>query len=122
MAKRKKLSTTVSPEGYAFLRRLTRSGRAESLAQAVDIVVDEVQRTDNRERLERATAEYFQNRSQDEIAEDAALEEALCQASAKVDFDEEPDAGQRSNLDRQSDAGRAAPLGSGGLTRQQKSE
>jgi hypothetical protein len=88
VARRKKLSTTISPEGYSFLRALIRSGRANNLAEAVDLVLEEVQRKHDRERLERATAEYFKSRTPQEIADDQALEAALTGATAQVDFDE----------------------------------
>jgi len=88
MPRRKKISTTISPEGYAFLRTLIRSGRAENLAEAVDLVLEEVQGEHDRERLERATAEYFKCRTPEEIADDQALEAALTGATAQVDFDE----------------------------------
>ena len=88
MPRRKKISTTISPEGYAFLRTLIRSGRAENMAEAVDLVLTEVQKEHDRERLERATAEYFKSRTPEEIADDQALEVALTGATAQVDFNE----------------------------------
>jgi mRNA-degrading endonuclease toxin of MazEF toxin-antitoxin module/Arc/MetJ-type ribon-helix-helix transcriptional regulator len=56
---RRKVSTTISPEAYEFLRRLVESGRAATLAEAVDQVVRRARRTENRSRLEQATAAYF---------------------------------------------------------------
>ena len=88
MPRRKKISTTISPEGYAFLRSLVRGGRARNLAEAVDLVLEEVRQSNGRESLERATAEYFKNRTVEEIAEDQALESALTGAAAEIDFDE----------------------------------
>jgi len=56
---RAKLSTTVAPETYRYLASLVKSGRAGSLAEAVDEAVEYFRRNENRRRLARATAEYF---------------------------------------------------------------
>jgi hypothetical protein len=45
-------------------------------------------RKENRQRLARATIEYFESRSPSEIAEDQSFTESLSQASDKVNFDE----------------------------------
>jgi hypothetical protein len=86
--RRKKISTTIAPESYAFLERLIESGKAVNLAEAIDMVLEESRRAENRARLEQATQEYFDSRSPEELAEDAALEIALGQAAARVDFSE----------------------------------
>lgn len=70
MARRKKVSTTISPEGYAFLRALIRSKKAQNLAQALDYVLDEIRRADNRARLEAATTAYYESASQEAIDEE----------------------------------------------------
>lgn len=88
MPKRKKLSTTISPESYALLQRLVKSGKAESLAQALDRLLEEFRRAENRERLELETAAYIEGRSPAEIEEDAALEAALGEVVKEVHFDD----------------------------------
>ena len=87
--KRQKISTTIAPEGYAFLRALVRSGKAQNLAEAIDMVLEEIRRLDNRRRLEKATAEYYDNASAEAIAEENELASSLS-ASAGGDllFDE----------------------------------
>lgn len=87
MPRRKKLSTTISPEGYAFLRSLIRSGRAESLAQAVDLALDEVRQIENRRKLERATAEYYASASQEAIDEENNLATAFSATAGEIDID-----------------------------------
>lgn len=86
--KRIKISTTIAPEGYALLERMITSGRAENLAAAIDLALDEIGREENRARLERAASEYFENRTAEELAEDAAFESALGKTAAHVNFDE----------------------------------
>jgi hypothetical protein len=46
-------------------------------------------RKENRQRLARATIEYFESLSPSEIAEDQSFTESLSQASDKVNFDED---------------------------------
>lgn len=87
-ARRKKVSTTISPESYAFLRELIRRGRAENLAQALDLVLEEIRRADNRRRLEQATAEYYQNASQESIDEENSLAAAFADMSGGIISDE----------------------------------
>jgi hypothetical protein len=86
-AKRKKISTTISPEGYAFLRGLIRSGKAQNLAQAVDLTVEEVRALENRRKLAQATADYFNNLTDEEIQEENELG-AIISASSAIDIDE----------------------------------
>jgi len=88
MAYRKKISTTISPDGYTFIRRLIRSGKAKNFAEAFDLVIEESLRADNRARLERATAEYFKNLSPEVQAEEHELVEFLNRAAGEIDFDE----------------------------------
>lgn len=87
-ARRQKISTTVAAESYAFLNRLIKERKAGNLAEAIDLVLDEARRLDNRDRLERATAAYYEEMSPEERAEDAALEAALTQSVAQVNLDE----------------------------------
>jgi hypothetical protein len=86
--RRKKVSTTISPESYAFLRELIRSGRAENLAQALDLVLEEIRRADNRRRLEQATAKYYDELTPEQIAEENELGGHMSQLSSEVLFDE----------------------------------
>ena len=83
---RRKVSTTISAEAYDFLRRLVESGRAATLAEAVDQVVKRARRTENRSRLEQATAAYFARRSPAAAQEEKELELALGQSGDEVSF------------------------------------
>src|ERR1700747_1343809 len=73
-ARRKKISTTVAAESYAFLQKLIEDGNANTLAEAVDLVLDEARRIDNRERLDRMTAEGYENMSSGAMAGNKELE------------------------------------------------
>jgi hypothetical protein len=88
VAQRKKVSTTISPDGYTFIRRLIRSGKARTFAEAFDLVIEEARRADNRARLERATADYFESLSPEVQAEERELGEFLSRAAGEVNFDE----------------------------------
>ena len=85
-----KLSTTVSSRTYEYLTGLVESGRARSLADAVDEVVDEMRRNENRRRLAQATAEYYASVSTEEVAEESAFAKSLYDAASKIDFNREP--------------------------------
>ena len=87
---RQKISTTVAPDTAKYLEKLVSTGEADTLAQAIDLVVNRIRAAENRERLERATAEYFHNMSPEEEAEENRLALALSQAAKGVDFDREP--------------------------------
>jgi predicted AAA+ superfamily ATPase len=87
MARRKKVSTTISPESYAFLRALIRSRKAENLAQALDYVLDEMRRAENRARLEAETAAYYDNASQEAIDEENRIAAVFSSLGAEVDPD-----------------------------------
>jgi hypothetical protein len=87
MARRKKVSTTISPESYAYLRALIRSKKAENLAQAIDYVLDEIRRADNRARLEAATAAYYDNAPQEVIDEENQIAVDFASLGAEVDPD-----------------------------------
>jgi hypothetical protein len=88
MARRKKVSTTISPEGYAFLRALIRSRKAENLAQALDYVLDEMRRADNRARLEAATTAYYDSLTPEEIEEEDHLAASFASSAGDIDLDE----------------------------------
>ncbi len=85
-AHRRKLSTTISQESYAFLQTLVKSGKAASMAEAVDITAQAAQRAQNRARLEQDTAIYFQRLSARATAQESELENALGQMADEVDF------------------------------------
>lgn len=87
MARRKKVSTTISPESYAFLRALIRSRKAENLAQAIDYALDEMRRAENRARLEAATAAQYDDASQEAIDEENQIAADLTMLGAEVDPD-----------------------------------
>jgi hypothetical protein len=88
MARRKKLSTTISPESYAYLRSLVRKKRAATMAEAVDLVLQRAREAQNREELERATAAFFDSLSPGEMEEENRVGEALSRAAEEVNFDE----------------------------------
>ena len=87
-ASRQKLSTTVSPVTHQYLEHLVRTGRAATIAEAVDLVVRRAQRAENRARLERDTAAYFANLPARVAEEEGRLEAALAQSVDEVRFDE----------------------------------
>jgi len=87
MPRRKKVSTTISPESYSLLRQLIRSGEASNLAEAIDVALDEKRRSDNRARLDRAMDEYFDSLTPDEIDEENRLGKAIS-ASSEINADE----------------------------------
>jgi hypothetical protein len=84
---RKKLSTTVDPESHAYLYKLVKSGKAESVGQAVGRAVEMARRLDDRATLERQTAAYFKGLPPRAAAVEADLEDALSAASEGLDFD-----------------------------------
>jgi hypothetical protein len=88
MARRKKVSTTISPESYAFLRALIRSRKAENLAQALDYVLDEMRRAENRARLEAATTAYYDILTPEEIEEEDRLATSFASSAGDIDLDE----------------------------------
>lgn len=85
---REKLSTTVSRETHQYLEHLVKTGRAGTLAEAVDLVVRRAHRAENRARLERDTAAYFANLPSHVADEDSRLEAALSESVDEVSFDE----------------------------------
>jgi hypothetical protein len=88
MLLRKKLSTTIDAVNHAYLQKMVKTGRAESVADAVDKAVEIARRVDNRATLERQTAAYFAGLPPKAAAEESELEEALSAASQEVDFDQ----------------------------------
>jgi hypothetical protein len=88
MLQRKKLSTTIGASSYAYLHKLVKSGRAESVGEAVDQAVDIARRIENRAALEGQTAAYFKGLSPRAARQEAALEDALSSAAEEFDFDQ----------------------------------
>lgn len=88
-ATRAKLSTTVAHENLEYLTALVRSGKAESLAEAVDEAVEHLRRSENRRRLAAATVEYYESLSSEALAEETDISNSLRQSAEKVDFDRE---------------------------------
>ncbi len=85
---RHKISTTVAPETYAALERMVKTGRAATLAEAVDLAVAEVLREENRRRLEQDTAAQFAALSPEAVAEETKLGGELGELADEVNFDE----------------------------------
>jgi hypothetical protein len=74
---RKKLSTTIGANNYAYLHKMVKRDRAESVGEAVDKAVEMARRLDNRATLERQTSAYFKGLTSEAAAEETDLEEAL---------------------------------------------
>jgi hypothetical protein len=85
---RKKLSTTIGANNYAYLHKMVRTGNAKSVGEAVDKAVEMARRLDNRATLERQTAAYFKGLTSKAAAEEIDLEDALSAASQELDFDQ----------------------------------
>lgn len=85
--RRRKLSTTVSADTARYLEGLIAARKAASLAEAVDLAVAEARRHEQRAKLERDTAAYFQNLSGRAANEEADLASALGKVAHEVDFD-----------------------------------
>ena len=87
---RQKISTTIAPDTLAFLEGLVSSGEAATLAEAVDLAVERLRSIENRERLDRDTAAYFDQMSEEEMAEDNRLGTALAASARGLNVDREP--------------------------------
>ncbi len=87
---RQKISTTISPQAISYLQGLIEKEEARNLAEAIDLAIERLLIFENRERLERDTAAYFDNMSPEESAEEERLGFALSQAAQGIDFDREP--------------------------------
>ncbi len=88
-ATRAKLSTTVSPETYEFLDHMVKSGEAATIAEAIDRAVAKVRQLENRKRLARATARYFDELEPRAAREEQTLAHDLASATSGIDFDQE---------------------------------
>jgi hypothetical protein len=86
---RQKISTTISPATFSYLRRLIQAGEVQNLAEGIDLAIERLLVFENRERLERETAAYFDQMSPAESAEEDRLAEGLSHAARGIDFDRE---------------------------------
>ncbi len=87
---RQKISTTISPATLTYLQQLIDQGEVLNLAEAIDLAIERLLVFENRERLERDTAAYFDNMSPEQSAEEERLATALSQSARGVNFDREP--------------------------------
>jgi hypothetical protein len=86
---RQKISTTIAPDTLDYLEKMVERGEAATLAKAIDIAVTRLRAAENRERLERDTAAYFEQMSDEESAEETRLAAALSQSARGIDVDRE---------------------------------
>jgi N-methylhydantoinase B/oxoprolinase/acetone carboxylase alpha subunit len=87
--RRLKISTTIAPENRAFLKSLIKRGSAANFAEAVDSLIEEARRAENRKRLDDATAAFYASLSGDALKQEQELELAVGSAASRVDFDAE---------------------------------
>jgi hypothetical protein len=88
MPQRKKLSTTIGPENYTYLRRLVTTGKARSVGAAVDKTIEIARKLESRAKLEHDTEAYFAQMTPETLAAEKALATAVSEASLEVDFDQ----------------------------------
>lgn len=86
MPRRKRISATISADNHAYLCTAVRSGRAKSIAEALDSALEAVQRVENRERSERATAAYYDGLLA--LKEENELAEAVSRSAGEWNIDE----------------------------------
>jgi hypothetical protein len=86
---RRKISTTVSNDTDAFLKSLIRRGKAANLAEAVDRAVALARRAESRNRLDAATAAFYDSLSGSALRKEKKLERAVARASSRVNYDGE---------------------------------
>ena len=84
---RQKISTTISPDSLAYLGSLIEKGKARTLADAIDLAIEQLLEYENRERLATDTAAYFANMTDQEAAEERRLESLLSQSNVGIDFE-----------------------------------
>jgi len=89
-ATRAKVSTTVAAENYRFLEERVASGEARSIAEAVDQSIAALRQLENRIRLAKATAKYFNSLHSHAAAEERVMAKGLSSAAKDIDFDKEP--------------------------------
>lgn len=86
MPRRKKISTTIAADSYAYLRSQISAGKARNLAEALDASLARLRRADRLSELERATAAYFKDLPARAIAEETGLESLLDDAADEIDL------------------------------------
>jgi hypothetical protein len=84
---RQKISTTISPITLSYLQKLVKKHAARTLAEAIDLAVQQLLIYENRERLANDTTSYFANMTDDEAAEELRLGAALSQSTEGINFD-----------------------------------
>ncbi len=87
---RQKISTTISSATLSYLEQLIQKGEARTLAQAIDLAVQQLLVYENRERLANDTAAYFEQLSPEAAEEESKLGAALAGSVQGTDFDREP--------------------------------
>jgi hypothetical protein len=87
---RQKISTTISPASLAYLEKQIDDAKARTLADAIDFAIEQLLVYENRERLSRDTAAYFDGLSPEAVEEENQLAAALSSSVTGIDFDREP--------------------------------
>lgn len=87
---RQKISTTISSDTLSLFEQLIERGDARTLADAIDLAVQRLLVYENRDRLARDTAAYFDGMSPAEADEETRLGAALAASVKGIDFDHEP--------------------------------
>ncbi len=87
MGHRQKISTTIAPRSYAYLQNLIAMGKASNLAEALDLAIYRLHRAESRNRLEQATAAYFERLPAEAAGEESDLATALDESAGESDFD-----------------------------------
>jgi len=87
-ATRKKISTTIGPENYAFVQNLITSRKAQNLAEALDLVLEEARRLDNRARLEKSYEEHYSGAYPEAVAEENEIAAAFSRSAHEIRIDE----------------------------------
>lgn len=86
---RAKISTTISAETYRYLSQKVSSGEVSNLAEALDRCIHRVRQLENRERLARATANYFDHLDPKAATEESEIARHLASSTNGIDFDKE---------------------------------
>jgi hypothetical protein len=87
MSDRRKISTTVSASTFAYLQSLIERGKARNLAEALDVSMGGLRKAQNRARLARATAAYFESMPREVAGEESRLETASDSNADELDAD-----------------------------------
>ena len=87
---RQKISTTIAPETLTYLEKIIAKREAYTLAEAIDMLVERLKSVENRERLERDTAAYFESLTPAAAEEESKLSAALAGSARGLDVDREP--------------------------------